>query len=1060
MRLTVILLILGTMFVQAASYAQKVNISVKDANVERVFSEIKKQTGFYFLYDAEVLRNAGKVSLEANNLELTEVLKQVTAATGLTYKIIDKTVIISKLKTNPSNVDISITGKVMSKEAAGQSNLVLPGVVVTVKGTKNSVGTNSDGNYTIKAPEDGILVFTMLGYATREVAIDGKKEINVTLLETASDLQEVIVTAYGTKERKENQVGSAYQVTRKDLDMRPLNRIDVLMEGIVPGLQVEMQDATVASARPRYQTRLRGESSFGSSNEPLWVIDGIKINTGDETNMILGANTSISPLSYLNPNDIETITFLKDATATSIYGADGANGVVLITTKKGIKGKPSVDYGFRTGINFLNNSRFNMLTASEYRELVAESFANSSLTVNPLIDKGGDTDWYDVFFRNGVTTQHDISVRGGNDKTSYYISGAYFNEKPILIENKTDRFSTRVNVDQKIGKSINLKLNLGASRNINKLFNPGNAYYINRPIDSPYNPDGSLVSAFYNKLADATYNDDQQKTNALTGGISGDIELLPGLKYTTTNGIDFTGIRENRYNSINVWVNRAEAYGYRANTNNFFWNSQHRFNYNKTINKHEFSVLLGGEAESKQRKSYYRNGVGFDNDDIRNVDLAQKILDDYSEDEQTGVSYYGQVAYGFDRRYNLVASYRADANSNFGSDVQWATFSSVGASWTISNEKFWKIKQIDFAKLKLSYGTNGNSRIGAYKSKGIYSVTQGQNYNGLPGAIMTTGENPVLSWETTYIINGGLSLGLFNRISLEIEAYQNLTKNILNDVDVSRTNGFTGILQNLGEVRNSGIELTLNTQNIIGKNFEWTTSFNLAHNKNKILKLYNGEDKVLNTTIRRVGEDSNTYYLMRWAGVDPRDGAPMWYDTRGNLTREFDLNNRIAAGTSTPDFFGGMTNRFRYKSFNLTALMVYNVGGYAFSSLQRDSESDGRNLLEYNQSRNQLDRWREPGDLALAPKNILNENANAGRNSTRFLHQKTSLRLKNISLSYKLPEQFLEKVKLRRSSVYFQADNVGFWTPYSTKEGYNDYRNSFNPFPQPLVVSFGLNVGI
>jgi TonB-linked SusC/RagA family outer membrane protein len=1060
MRLTVILIILGTMLVQASGYAQKVNISVKDANIEQVFKEIKKQTGYYFLYDAEMLKKAGKVNLTSKDLDLTEALRQITTGTGLTYKIIDKTVIISEAKKNLSAIDITIKGTVTSKELNGQQNLPLPGAVVFVKGTKNAVNTDANGNYTITAPENGILVFSIIGYATKEIAIDGRKIIDVTLIETASNLQEVIITAYGTKEKKENQVGSAVQLTRKDLDMRPVNRLDALLEGVVVGLQVEAQDQTAASARPRLQTRIRGESSFGSSNEPLWVIDGIKINTGDETNMILGANTSISPLSYLNPNDIESITILKDATATSIYGADGANGVILINTKKGYKGKPQVNYGFRTGINFLNNSRFNMLSASEYRELIAESFANSSLTVNPVDDKGGNTDWYDVFFRNGITTQHDISVRGGNGKTGYYISAAYFNEKPIMIANKTDRFSTRINLDQKIGKIINLQLYMGASRNVNELFTPNNSYYINRPIDSPYNPDGSLVFAFYNKLADATHNEDTQRTNAFTGGIGGNIELIPGLKYTTTNGIDYTGIHENRYASMDVWVNRNDARAYRANTNNFFWNSQHRLNYEKTFKKHDVSALIGGEAESTKRKSYYRDGVGFASDDIRDVDLATATVDRYSQDEETAVSYYGQIRYGFDRRFNLVASYRADANSNFGTDVQWATFSSIGAAWTISNEKFWKFKDIDFAKLKLSYGTNGNSRFGAYKSKGIYTVDQAQFYNGSPGAYMTTGENPVLSWETTYIINGGLSFGLFKRISIEIEAYRNLTKNLINDVDVSRTNGFTGILQNLGEVRNSGIELTLNTQNILSKNFEWTTSFNLAHNRNKITKLYNGEDKVLSTTIRRVGEDSNTLYLIRWAGVDPRDGGALWYDARGNITREFDLANRILAGSSTPDFFGGMKNTFRYKDFYLSALMVYNVGGYAFSSLQRDAESDGRNLLSDNQSRNQLNRWREAGDLALAPKTILNENANTGRNSTRFVHSKTSLRLTNVSVSYNLPTKFLNKIKLNRSSVYLQADNVGFWTPYHTKEGYNDYRNSFTPYPQPLIVSFGLNVGI
>ncbi len=377
----------------------------------------------------------------------------------------------------------------------------------------------------------------------------------------------------------------------------------------------------------------------------------------------------------------------------------------------------------------------------------------------------------------------------------------------------------------------------------------------------------------------------------------------------------------------------------------------------------------------------------------------------------------------------------------------------------LSNEKFWKIKQIDFAKLKLSYGSNGNSRIGAYKSKGIYKFDLDHGYNGQEGAVMSSGENPLLSWETTYIINGGLSLGLFKRISMEVEFYQNTTKGMLDAVDVTRTTGFTRILQNIGSVRNSGIEITLNTQNIVKDNFEWRTKFNIAHNRNKILKLYNGNDKILDKTIRRVGEDANAFYLIRWAGVDPRDGGPLWYDRNNNITKEFDLNNRVVLGSSTPDFFGGMTNTITYKDFSLSALLIYNVGGYGFSDFQRDAESDGRNLAADNQSTNLLDRWREPGDLSNIPKSVLFVNENNGRNSTRFLHKKTSLRLQNISLNYNLPKNWVNKAKIANASVYFQADNVGFWTPYSTPSNRNDFRNSFNPYPQPLVLSFGLNVG-
>jgi TonB-linked SusC/RagA family outer membrane protein len=1061
MRLTIFLLIAGCLAVQASGYAQKVTLSVRNAGIESVCLDIKQQTGFFFLYDADVLKKSGTVNLELKNADLTDALKQMTFGKSLNYKIIDKTVIISEAtSSNKSSFeDITIKGMVKSKEGPGKQDLPLPGVVVTVKGTKKAVATFGDGSYSITAPADGILVFTMIGFGTKEVPIEGKKLIDVVLSETASALQEVIITGYGTSEKKENQVGSAVQITRKDLDRKTLNRIDELLVGIVPGLEWGVQDASAVSARPRYQTRIRGESSFGASNEPLWIIDGIPINTGNETNSILGVNTSISPLTYLNPNDIESMTILKDATATSIYGANGSNGVILITTKKGIPGVDNLNYSFRTGVNKLTNKRFQVLNASEYRELAAESFANSS-SIIPIEDSGANADWYDLYFRNGVTSQHDISLRGGSNKTRYYVSAAIFNEKPIMIANSTRRYSTRINLDQSVNKSIDLFFRLGASYNLNKLFTPGSSYYKNRPVDGPYDANGNYVIKFYNELPDAQFNDDGQKAMAMNGAFGGAFRIIPGLSITSTNGIDYTNLHENRYESMYTFTGRNGAYAYQNQSINFNWNTQQRINYEKTFNKHAISVLFGGEASSADRRSVGALGSGFANDRIREVTYAAKTEGTSSGQEQTALSYYGQFRYSLSDKYSLVGSFRGDANSDFGSDVRWATFKSIGASWTISNEKFWNIKEVDFAKLKISYGTNGNSRLGSNRSKGIYSFDNTNNYNGEPGAIMIGGENPKLSWETTYLLNTGISLGLFKRISLELEVYQNTTKNLLDNVDVSRTSGFTRILQNVGSVRNSGIEATLKTQNIITKNFEWTTNFNISHNKNKILELYGGNDKVSDLTFKRVGEDLNTNYLIKWAGVDPRDGAPLWYDARGNITREFDLNNRVAAGSSTPDFFGGMTNTFKYKDFTLNALLVYNVGGYQFSGLQRDTESDGRNLRADNQSRNQLDRWREPGDLALAPKNILGENANAGRNSTRFLHEKTSLRLTNVSLNYNLPKAMLAPIKLSTASVYLQADNVGFWVPYKTRSDRNDYRNSFSPYPQPLVLSFGINVGL
>ena len=1062
MRLTLFLLIAGCLTVNASSLAQVVSMSYKNTSLEQVCLAVQKQTGYFFLYDKDVLKKAGNVTVNIKNLELNDALKAITAGKPLTYKIIDKTVIISELKVQTNNLgqeEITVKGTVRYKTESGIFES-LPGVSITLKGTRKAVNSDVNGKYVIKVPSTATLVFNMVGFTVEEVAVNGRTSIDVDLEESMTKLNEVIITGYGTSERKENQVGSAFQVTSKDLEMKPLDRVDRLLEGIVPGLEFNLQDNSTSSARPRFETRIRGEASFSASNEPLWVVDGIPLNTGNETNMILGVNTSISPLTYMNPSDIESITVLKDATATSIYGANGSNGVILITTKSGKVGADRINYSFRAGVSSVTDNRFKVLSHADYVTLYNEALANSVLKQDPLPTDGEGTDWYDLYFQRGVTLNHDLSFSGGNDKTKYYVSGSYFNQKDIMIKNTTDRFSTRINLDQKINKSFNMFFRLGASYNINNMFTPGDTYYTNRPIDSPYNPDGSYVIKFYNQLPDAEYNDDKQNAAAVMGNIGASLTFFPWLKYTTTNGVDFSSVNENRYESDRTFSGRSNAYANKAQSNQFNWTSMHRLNFDKQYKRNNISVMLGGEARENQRRSVGSTGWDFANDNIREVSYAVNTTGTSSADENAGLSYYGQLNYSFDKRYSLIASFRNDGNSDFGSDVRWAAFKSAGVAWTISNEKFWKLKSVNFAKLKFSYGTNGNSRIGAYVSKGIYDFNSDNSYNGEPGAVMSKGENPVLSWEKTYLLNTGLALGFFNnRISVEGEYYRNTTKDLLDNVSVSWTSGARSILQNVGSVRNSGVEFTLNTRNVVKENFEWSTNFNIAHNTNKILALYNNNDKVLDTRIRRVGMDVNSWYLIRWAGVDPRDGAGMWYDARGNLTKNYNIANRVVVGTSTPDAFGGMTNRFQFKGVTLSALVIYTVGGKNFSSLERNSESDGSHLAEDNQSVNQLDRWREPGELAKSPKVILNGPALYTMNSTRFLHSKTALRLNNVSMSYMIPQKFTNKIKMRNVNVYAQADNLGFWTPYKTADNRNNYANSFRAYPNPLTVSFGLNAG-
>lgn len=1040
--------------------------------LSELLTSLEKRFEVKFAYSPDVLPLNKMVTVKTKENKLAPILDELSKTLGITYVINGKRVVLARAEARKPE-------KVGGKVTAAEDGTPLVGVTVSVPGLPRHTVTNAAGEYSLEVEgETPELVFTFIGLQTKRLPVRGNV-LNVTLEQDMRQLESVIITGYGGSERRENQVGSASVVTSKQMERKPVDRIDRMLEGLVPGLRFDVQDDDQSSPRPRYQTRIRGQASFLASNEPLWIIDGVPVYTGGNTNSIPGVDVSISPLSYINPNDIQSVTVLKDATATSIYGANGANGVVLISTKNGSNSKDRITYNFRSGINVISDTKFEVLNGDEYRELAAEAYANAGL--NPADypftpDKDNvNTDWYDKFFRNGFTMLHNLSFAGGNDRTRYFISGAYYKERLTMIGNGNERLSARMNLDQKLNKRLSLSFKVGGSYNKNSLFTPNAAYYTTRPNINPYNADGSYAlydsltgSRFLNKLAEAAQNDYDQHTFAFNGNVGATLKIISGLEFNTTNGLDFYNIREDEYQSRKNWSGMdldgtPVGYARRAQTNFLRWISINRFNYTKQIGNHLIEGLLGAEASDGRRNSLFASGSNFANDNIREISYApiETQRAGSSVEEESALSVFSRLSYTFGKRYAFVANYRRDGNSRFGTDVRWANFASAGASWTISNEDFWNSNVVDFAKLKASYGTNGNSRVGNYASKGLYSFDEDYSYNGQPGAVMTTGENTVFSWETTHMLNTGLSLSFFKRISLELEAYRNITSNLIDNVDVTRTTGETKINQNMGKVQNKGVELSLSSVNFNRHDFLWTTNFNISYNRNKILALFNNNDKVLGTeTIRRVGEDANTLYLVRWAGVDPRDGSPMWYDVRGNITKVFDLNNRVAIGSANPKLFGGITNTVTYKSLTFSTLINYTIGGYAFSGMRRNSESDGLYIFDQNQSRNQLDRWREEGDLALVPRLVYGQSTSSGRNSTRFVHKRTNMRLQNVSLNYKLPDKVAGQLKLQNFSAYLQADNVGFWTPYSDRKGRNTYKNSFSPYPLERVISFGLVAGI
>lgn len=1081
------------------SQVDNITLKIKEKSVKEIINEIEKVSSYVFvqsgLNEADLSK---KLSFQVTNKKVQNVLDLMFANTNIEYKVISKQIVLFK---NGNQKPKGIIEKSLQKllritgSVSDENGNPITGATVVLKNSKSKWAiTDFDGNFTLNdIPSGSILQISSLGYKTQEVTVTNSGKKTIVLKEDIESLEEVIVTSnYGTTQKKSNLVSSAYQIKSKDIANLPQQRVDKLLEGIIPGLEVNPQSNDATSSRPRYSIRVRGEASLTASNEPLWIVNGIPINTGNKTNLIQGIQTSVSPLSFLNPEDIESITVLKDASATTIYGADGANGVILVTTKKGSATKTQLNVSLRSGVSFINKgTKFKVLNAQQYLTLAKEAFVNAgnSLELFPFTDNdmnsysSTDTDWYDEFFGIGSTSQINLSASGGNDKATYRISGSYYGNKMTLKGNEQQRMTLRTDNNVNLSDRLTLDFSLVGSYNINTTFSPGDDYHSNLPIISPYNadgtyrqyykiiegtnPDGSprwVEKKFFNEIAEREQNDNGQKAFGFQGAVQLNYKINDVFTVTSQFGVDYNNYVEDIYQSMKNWSGISlegvpEGYAY-ANTSNFLnWNTIHRLNFNKQLGKHQISGVAGVEFGSQKYKTISAWGSGFVNDNIKLVSLASFSDGSSSEDQTNKASFLGQITYSYDNRYNLSLNGRNDGNSNFGKNVRRANFLSVGASWNLHKEAFFNSNVINVFSLKGSYGTNGNSRFGSQDPEGVYVISDSYQYGDSLGAGISTGANPDLSWETTYMTNLGLRVALFDRrLDIIAEVYQNRTKNLISDLDASRTTGATTIVRNVGEIENKGIEVTVESQNIKTKNFNWQTRVLASHNQNKLLALYNDTPKNLGTKRLEVGKSTDTYYLVRWAGVDPRDGSPMWYDTEGNITKEYSVDNRVASKSSNPDVYGSVTNTFSYKNrYNLSITAGYTIGGYSFSTFARSVNSDGLNIGDENQSINQLDRWQEEGDLALAPKPIWGVSTGSVRNSTRFLYNKTNVKIQNVAFSFLFDETLTQSLGLQSASLSLIGNNLLVWTPYG-KSNRNSYKNNISGYPLETEISLGINL--
>ena len=1101
MKIVFLLLALGALHPPVATHAQiaKVSLNMERVELWEVLHALEQQTNYTFLYENEALKNKKTVKVQVNNKDLKTVLNDILSPEDLSYTLDDNVIIIkTKRQQERENKEITPNSKtpiIISGQVLDEDEQPLTGATIMLKGTKQLVIADIDGNYQIQVPaQEASLVFSFMGMESQELPVGKQSVINVTLKYSSIMLDDVVVVGgYGFMQKRSDLVGSAYQINSKQIKDLPTNRVDLLLEGKAPGVSININTDGADNPRPRYNTRVRGAASMSASSEPLYIVDGMPIYTGDRTNMIPGMDATISPLSFIDPNDIESITVLKDASAVSIYGANGSNGVIIITTKKGQQSRLSVSASTRYGISHINkNTLFKVLDASQYMMLAQEAYNNESLDPRffPYQDNqmntfsNTNTNWTDAYYDNGYTSQTNLSIRGGSNDVKYYVSGNYFQNTLTLKGNDQQRFALRSNLDMTLSKKLLFTLNSSVSYNVNTVFNSSTDYYKRLPIYSPYNSDGTFrlwnhyitnekgvpvltQERFLNSVAEREENEDRQRTMAVFNKIGLEYSIFKSLKLTSEFGVDYTSIFRDAYQAQTNWagmsytngVGDPRGYSNRNQFNSLVWTTIHRLNYNDTFGKHTIGALLGFEANSKAYNTLGASGNTFANDHIKEISYAVNQRGTSSASETRYASFLGKANYSYDGRYYLDINTRMDGNSDFGTDSRWAAFGSLGLAWNIHNESFFNSPKINILKLKGAFGSSGNSRLGSQRANGIYSYSESANYGGTSGARLADIPNPKLSWETTYMANIGLRIKMFDRLDIEIEAYNNKTINLLSDMDVSQLTGNTTVTRNFGEIRNQGIEMTIQSDNIVSKTFNWSSDFNISHNRNKLLKAYNDISKAMGNFLWEKDYDMRTFYLVRWAGVDPRDGNALWYDANGNITRSYSLNNRVPYKSANPLCSGGLTNTFSYKDFSLNAFLTYTIGGYAFTTFGRDVSSDGNNIDKDNQSVNQLDRWQNPGDMTTTPKPYWKNSPYSVRNSTRFLYNTTHLRLKNIALAYQIPNQFLKSKGIKSCNLSFIVDNLGVWTPYDKKDR-NSYKQSMSGYPMETTFSLGLAISL
>lgn len=1134
---------------------QKITVQMSDVELKTILSEIEDQANFSFFYNNNLVDVSEKASLNVTNENLQDALESLLNPTSIDYRFVKNQIVLFP-KDNPevaAEIDallekiseenmeeVAETTPVATLVTAAQQNVItgnvsnemgpIPGATVVVKGTSRGVTTDFDGNYSIEASQGEELEFSYVGMKTVTITVASNNVIDV-VLEDDNVLEEVIVVAYGTA-KKSDYTGSATQINNESIENRPVSNITSAIEGNASGVTVSPSSGQPGSTA---DIRIRGYGSVAGSNSPLYVVDGIPFG---------------GQLSSINPADIESITVLKDAGSTALYGNLAANGVVMITTKKGRNRKGQMSFRASGGVVSRAIPEYDRLGPDRYYEVMWESMRNSQAipgvdseadvaaanqfaTDNIINELGNnpynvaddaivgidgklnpnasllypdDLDWTDAVTQTGVRQNYDLSYMGGTENMDYFVSMGYLKEEGFIKWSDFNRLTGRAKVNYQASKRIKTGLNLAATNsraNIaqaqatqsNSFRNPvrytrnmGPIYNIHKhdPVTGEYilDENGNKIYELDDNrpaganpgrhiVAEMDWNQDMDEITSLSARSYLDVMIIDGLVFTLNATLDQTHRYTTQFDNPLVGDGApggtAEREYDRVTTIGF----NQLLKYNKVFNDvHRVSALLGHESIERKDNNFYgrRSEMIADN----NTELINFVnIQDLESvtDTRTQESYFSSVTYDYDEKYYVSGSFRTDGTSKFHPDTRWGNFWSIGASWRMDNEDFMAdVDWVNMLKIRGSYGEIGNNRgISWYAYQGLYDL--GYNNQTEPGVRQATLASPLLTWEASRSFDIAAEFNFWGRLDGVVEYYHRISDNLLFDVPLPLSSGVEDVPMNIGTMFNKGIELSLNYDIFQKEDFNWNFGVIFTTIKNEFTELPQ-EEIITGSKKLMVGRSLYDYWLRQYEGVDPADGAALYVptpeaiDNDGSDIREIDgtkytttLSNAAYGyvGTAIPDFAGSFTNAFRYKNFNLNFMFTYQVGGktldYNFRSIM--STGDYGNAL----STEIEDRWQQPGDITNTPRMDASQQNNFDGTSSRWLYDASYLNLRQLTFSYDLPRDMLEKAGIATTQVYLSGENLLF---FNERKGM-DVQESFNGttsnvYTPSQIWSLGINL--